>query len=70
MGFFLPHFWGYLPVEDLIAALNVEAEVGEGNRAGARLAGNQVPGPVIPQLLPLLPFLPAPLALLIPAHLG
>lgn len=64
MGGFTP-FWGS-PVKDLITTLDVEAEVGEGNRAGSGLAGDEVPSTLIPQLLPLLPLLPAPLALLVP----
>ena len=57
-----------LPVEHLLPALHVKAEVGEGDGGRVRVAGQQVPRPLVLHLIPLLPLLPAPLALLVPAE--
>lgn len=53
------------PVQHLFPALDIETEVGKGQRSRVAIAGQEIPRPLILHLLPLLPLLPAPLALLI-----
>lgn len=54
------------PVKDLLPTLDVESEVREGDGGGVRVAGQEVPRPLVIHLLPLFSLLPAPLALLVP----